>query len=314
MPTTILTVSPDGKSQYTTIQSAIAAAETGSPTHAVIIQIAAGTYREVLYVQREKRFLKLVGAGPDKTIVTYDLYAGLPGLDSKPIGTFRTPTMQVDADDFTAENMTFQNTAGAVGQALALRIDGDRDAFHNCKFTGWQDTIFDNRGRHLYQNCDISGCVDFIFGGGISFFDHCQIHCLGAGYITAASTPQEVPYGFVFDHCTIDSNSLASDSASASTTTKSYLGRPWRDYASVLFMNTQMSDVIPPEGWHDWNKEHRSQTARFAEYQSTGPGGNPSGRVPWSHQLTDAQAAAVTISSVLSGADGWIPTNNFTTP
>ena len=125
------------------------------------------------------------------------------GLDGKPIGTFHTPSTTIDADDFTAENMTFENSAGPVGQALAIRVDGDRAIFRNCRFLGWQDTILLNRGRQYFENCTIAGHVDFIFGAATAWFEKCQIHCLRNGYITAASTPADQPFGFVFSHCNI---------------------------------------------------------------------------------------------------------------
>ena len=134
-----------------------------------------GVYQERLYVQREKRFLALVGEDAEKTVVTFDLHANVPGTDGKPIGTFRTPTAQIDADDFTAEGLTFENAAGPVGQALALRVDGDRVAFRHCRFVGWQDTVLLNRGRQYFEGCFVSGHVDFIFGGATAFFDRCTI-------------------------------------------------------------------------------------------------------------------------------------------
>lgn len=293
-----MTVAADGSGDYRTLQEAINAAPTGTRRQPTVIHIKPGTYKEVLYIQREKRFLHLVGEDAAKTMVTYDLYAGLPGLDGKPIGTFRTATALIDADDLTAQNLTFENAAGPKGQALALRVDGDRVAFRHCRFLGWQDTILDNRGRHYYEDCDITGATDFIFGGGTAFFDRCRLHCAGSGYVTAASTPEEQPFGFVFRDCAIDG---------AAPDVKTYLGRPWRDYASVVFVNTQMSEVVRPEGWSDWGKTARSKTARYAEFGSHGPGADPKTRVPWMKMLTESQVAALTPKNVLSGADGWDP-------
>ena len=183
-------VAADGSGQYTTVQEAInAAPQNTTLDRPWIIYIKAGSYREVVYVQREKRFVKLVGEDPARTTITYNLHANMVGSDGKPIGTFRTPTVQIDADDFSAENLTFENTAGPVGQALAVRVDGDRVVFRNCRFLGWQDTVFLNRGRHYFIDSYIAGHVDFIFGGATAYFDRCDIHVLRNGYITAASTP-----------------------------------------------------------------------------------------------------------------------------
>ena len=163
--------------QYRTVQEAInAAPQTTSVDRPWIIYIKAGTYKEIVYVQREKRFVTLVGEDPATTTITYGLHANMIGADGKPIGTFRTPTVQIDADDFSAENLTFENSAGPVGQALALRVDGDRVVFRNSRFLGWQDTIFVNRGRHYFGDSLIAGHVDFIFGGATAYFDRCSIH------------------------------------------------------------------------------------------------------------------------------------------
>ena len=220
------------------------------------------------------------------------------GPDGKIIGTFRTASTFIDADDFTAENLTFENSAGPVGQALAIRIEGDRVAFRNCRFLGWQDTILANRGRHYFEDCYIAGHVDFIFGGATAFFERCHIHCLRNGYITAASTPTEQPFGFVFSHCKITGEG---------PDVKTYLGRPWRAFASVIFLNTEMSDVVRPVGWHNWDKPDREKTSRYAEFKSTGPGAQKEARVSWSRQLSAAEARGITAEKVLRGADGWNP-------
>src|SRR5436190_2331811 len=295
---TELVVAADGSAKYKSVQEAIMVVPAGSPDSPVIIRIKPGTYKELIYVQREKRFFRFVGEDAARTILTYDLNANLKGLDGKPIGTFRTPSTQIDADDFTAENITFANSAGPVGQALALRVDGDRVTFRNCRFLGWQDTILLNRGRQYFENCYIEGHVDFIFGAATAFFERCHIHALKDGYLTAASTPDNQPFGFVFSHCRI---------TGATPEVKTYLGRPWRAYSAVTFLHTEMSAVVRPEGWHNWNFPEREQTARYAEYDSTGPGANPRARVKWARQLSRREADAITMQKVLGGADGWNP-------
>jgi pectinesterase len=293
-----LVVAADGSAKYKTIQEAVMAVPAGTADSPVVIRIKPGTYKELVYVQREKRFFRLVGEDASKTVITYNLNANLTGLDGKPIGTFRTPTAQIDADDFTAENITFENSAGPVGQALAIRVDGDRAVFRNCRFLGWQDTIFINRGRQYFENCYVEGHVDFIFGAATAFFERCHIHCLKDGYVTAASTPDYEPYGFVFSHCKI---------TGAAPTVKSYLGRPWRAYSAVTFLDTEMSEVIRPEGWHNWNFPEREKTARYAEAGSTGLGANAAARVAWTRKLTKAEAKSITPKRVLAGKDGWNP-------
>jgi pectinesterase len=293
------TVAPNGDGQFKSVQDAIdAAPQTTSRTKPWVIHIKPGVYKELIYVQREKRFISLVGDDPAKTILTYNLNANMLGADGKIIGTFRTASTMIDADDFTAENLTFENSAGPVGQALAIRIEGDRVAFRNCRFLGWQDTILANRGRHYFVDCYIAGHVDFIFGGATAFFERCHIHCLRNGYITAASTPTEQPFGFVFSHCKITGET---------SEVKTYLGRPWRDFASVVFMNTEMSEVVRPVGWHNWNKPAREKTSRYAEYKSLGAGAQTAARVTWSRQLSATEARTITVTKVLAGGDRWNP-------
>ena len=257
-----------------------------------------GRYHELVYVQREKRFVWLVGEAADKTVITYDLRASQPGTDGKPIGTFRTPTVQIDADDFTVEDLTLENSAGRVGQALALRADGDRIVFRRCRFLGFQDTILLNRGRQYFDRCYIAGATDFIFGGATAYFDACEIHCVADGYLTAASTPDLQPFGFVFSNCKITGEQPE---------IRTYLGRPWRPFASTIFLNTEMSENIRPEGWNNWKKPDAEKTSRYSEFGSTGPGAKPEARVSWAKPLTESEARSLTVGKVLGGGDGWDP-------
>ena len=292
-------VAADGSGNFRRVQEAINASPgVSGPTRPWTILVKAGAYRELVYVQREKRYLRLVGEGADKTVLGYGLYAAVAGHDGRPIGTFHTPSTQIDADDFTAEDVAFENSAGPRGQALAIRLDGDRTVFRRCRFAGWQDTILANRGRHYFAGCAIAGAVDFIFGGATAWFDHCRIECKGTGYIAAPSTPREQPYGFVFADCSI---------IGASEAARTYLGRPWRPYGSAIYLRAVMSSVVRPEGWNNWSQPDREKTARFAEYGGTGPGADPAARVAWARRLTAAEAAAITIPRVLGGTDGWAP-------
>lgn len=301
-------VAADGSGQYTSLQEAISRApmRTGAADPRWVILVKPGIYRERIYVQRERGNIAVVGEDAEKTIITSDLHANLPGPDGKPIGTFRTPTVQVDGDGMVWEGLTIANGSGEPGprpagppveQAVALRVDGDRVVFRRCRFLGWQDTILVNRGRHYFADCYIEGHVDFIFGGATAVFDRCHIHCLRDGYITAASTPQGTAHGFVFADCRITGSQGA----------KTYLGRPWRIYAKTVFVRTVMSSVVRAEGWHNWNKPEAERTAFYAEFGSTGAGASPSTRVRWARSLTAEQVAAFTPEKVLGGADGWNP-------
>ena len=307
-PGTDAVVAADGSGDYKSVQEAISSApiRTGLHDPPWVILVKPGTYRERIYVQRERGNLIVRGEDAATTVIACDLSAGTPGPDGKPIGTFRTPTAQVDGDGMIWEDLTIANTAGepgprpggpAVWQALALRVDGDRVVFRRCRFLGWQDTILVNRGRHYFADCYIEGSVDFIFGGGTAYFDHCHIHCLKDGYITAASTPEGQAFGLVFADCTI----------SGAPGVKTYLGRPWRDYARTVFLRTEMSDVVRPEGWHNWKKPAAEKAAFFAEFACTGPGSALAGRVAWERKQESGDSSRYAVAAVLAGTDGWRP-------
>jgi pectinesterase len=293
------TVSADGGATFRTVQEAInAVPQNTSADKPWTILVKPGRYNEVVYIQQEKRFVRLVGEDPAETVITHHLHAKLTGPDGKEIGTFRTATVQVDANDFIFENLTFENSAGPVAQALAIRIDGDRVAFRNCNFLGFQDTVLTNRGRHYFENCSITGAVDFIFGGATAFFEKCNIRLTRDGYITAASTPAEQAHGLVFSNCAIVAEKPG---------IKMYLGRPWRPHSHTVFLNTTMDGSIRPEGWHNWGKPESETTARYGEFRSKGPGGKPEKRVAWARQLSEEEASGLTVSAVLGGSDGWVP-------
>lgn len=306
-----LTVAADGTGDCATLQQAIAAAPEGSAER-TIIRIAPGTYAGPFLIPKNKPGITLQGSDPHTTILTWDrnvrdpIPAGNDGFN---------PGLQVRADDFQAVNLTIQNTSGDHGQALAMRLDGDREILVNCHLTGWQDTLMINGGRDYFLNCTIAGRVDFIYGSATAWFEHCDIHSRNGGHITAASTPQNHAFGFVFDHCTLTGDNIAWDPATTDPTTTrkpkftpgTDLGRPWRPYASVTYLHCEMGSHIKPQGWNNWGKTSNEKTARFAEYDSTGPGAAPDKRFAWAHQLTDEQARAITEQSVLDGFDHWDP-------
>jgi len=290
-----VTVSADGSGDFTTVQAAVNSApnEPQGDTP-FLIHIKPGIYREIVVVPVQKGAIHFQGDDPATTKITFNNAALDLDAAGLPIGTFKTATVLIQADGFSADNITFENSFGRGSQALAIHVIGDRAAFRNCRFLGWQDTILVLQGRQYFENCYINGAVDFIFGAATTWFQNCEIHCLSNGYITAASTPQDHPFGYVFANCTI----------SAEPGVLVYLGRPWRPHASVTYLNTTMSDAVRPEGWHNWNNTDNQGTARYSEWDSKGPGANPTARVPWSRQLTYTEAHAITISQVLGG---WNP-------
>jgi pectinesterase len=294
-------VAQDGSGDFTTIQAAIAKIGAGTAERPATIHVRRGVYRELVYAQREKRHVRLVGEDVEGTVLVYGLHAGLPGLDGEPIGTFRTATFHLDADDFTVENLTIRNDAGPVGQALAAAVHGDRAIFRNVRFEGHQDTLFLNRGRHYLTGCTIEGTIDFVFGGATAWFEGCHLRALGSSAITAASTPADEPYGFVFHRCRVD----------VTDGEQTFLGRPWRDHAATLFLHSELGTGIRPEGWHNWDKPWAESTARYREHGNTGPGAERSRRVGWSRQLAPAEAAAITPATLFGD---WDPTRSGPVP
>ncbi len=262
------------------LQDAIDAAPGGN-TKPCRILLKPGRYEGQVIVPTNKNNLELVGETAEKTIVTSALnqYAAFnPG--GQPL--FNSASFVVLANDFRAENITFENSFGDHGQALAMRVDGDRAVFKHCRLLGWQDTLLLKRGRQYFANCYVEGRVDFIYGGATAIFDHCEIHSKNGGYVTAANTPQNQPFGFVFLDCKLtgdpqpwaDSQGVRAMSK-AKSKPLAYLGRPWRPYASVMYLNCEMGGHIKPEGWDNWRSPANEQTARFGEYHSTGPARSP---------------------------------------
>lgn len=295
-------VSADGSGTHKTVAEAIAAAPENSPRPFVIC-IKPGKYEGQIVVPENRRNIRFVGEESAETVLSYPLNVSETNVQTNP--RFRGTGVVVLGDDFRAENITFQNTSGDHGQALALRVDGDRAVFRHCRLLGWQDTLMLNRTRQYFTNCYIEGRVDFIYGSGAAVFDHCEIHSKNGGHVTAANTPQEQPYGFVFLNCKLTgdptpwvnpTNTVVS--APPSKKAMADLGRPWRAYASVTYLNCWMGDHIKPEGWNNWRNPTNELTARFSEYDSTGPGANPEQRVKWSKQLAKEEAAKITVESV----------------
>jgi pectinesterase len=283
-----LVVAGDGSGAFKTVQAAVEAAVPHT-----VIHIKPGVYRELVVVPPTKHHLTFRGDDSATTVISFDLHTGSPGPDGKPINTFGSPTVFIQADDFTAEHITFANTAGRQGQAVALTIMGDRGIFRDCRFTGYQDTLLPQAGRQYFERCYIEGATDFIFGGSTAWFEECQIHVTAPGYITAANTTKDQRYGYIFHKCKI------TGAPGAST----FLGRPWRPYAATVFLNTEIADgVVRPTGWNNWNDPKREATVRYAEYGS----GSPE-RVAWAKKLTDSDAKEYTIANVLAGLDGWNP-------
>lgn len=294
-----VTVSEDGRADFQTIQQAIDhAPEYGDGR--LVIAIQPGTYRERLVVPQDRPRVTLLGLGkdPTETVITYNMSAAAAG------GTFLSSTVDVEGAEFEANNLTLENSYGAGSQAVALTMHSDRAVLRHCRLIGWQDTLYAATGRQYYDDCYIEGAVDFIFGNARAVFHDCEIRSTGAGYVTAQSrTTSDGPYGFVFDHCKL---------TAAEGVSKVYLGRPWRPYARVIFLNTEMGPQIEPAGWREWHpgETHSLDTSFYAEYDSSGPGGSRSLREPHTRFLTESEAKQFITKVFLGGPDGWDPTAN----
>lgn len=294
-------VAQDGRGDFRTVQAALDAAPRDH-ARPWVIRIEPGTYREKLRIDEDRPFIHLVGASRDRTILTWGDYATMKGSDGKPIGTSATPSVSIRGHDFEANDLTFENTAAprkVVGQAVAVAVNADRCVFRRCAFLGNQDTLYANGGRQLYDDCLIAGDVDFIFGNAAAVFRRCEIRSVGPGYVTAQSrTGPEQNTGYVFDHCR-----LTGPAPRASV----YLGRPWRPYARVVYLDCRLGPHIRPVGWDNWRKVENESTAWYGEYESSGPGADAADRVPWSHQLARADVQPFEPERFLTGGDGWDP-------
>jgi pectinesterase len=291
-----ITVALDGSGDYKTVQQAINAVKDSSEFLTTIF-IRNGVYKEKLQLPVSKRKVRFVGESVDKTILSYDDYASKKDSAGKDIGTSGSASFFIFGDEFTAENITFENTAGPVGQAVAVRITGDKAQFINCRFLGFQDTLYTHGSdsRQYYFKCYITGTVDFIFGAATALFDSCIIYGKGAGYYTAASTPANKKFGYVFKNCLVTGDAPANSF---------YLGRPWRPDARTVFIHCRLDKQVRSEGWHNWGKKENEQTSFYAEYKNSGLGAQKETRVSWSHQLSRRESKAYSIVNIF---DGWDP-------
>jgi len=296
-------VSRDGTGDFTTVQAAIDSVPDFRKNETTIF-ITSGVYKEKLVLPTSKTNVTFIGENAEKTILTNDDYASRENIFGEEMGTTGSSSFFIFGDNFTAKNITFRNSAGPVGQAVAVRVDGDRAIFVNCRFLGFQDTLYPHGddSRQYYLNCYIEGTVDFIFGGSTAVFEECVIHCKDHGYITAASTAEQEEFGFVFKQCRITGDA-PEDSF--------YLGRPWRPYAHVVFMNSYLGDHIQPAGWDNWGAPEKEKTAFYAEYKNSGPGFTPGQRVEWSRQLSEKEAKRYTLENIFNG---WQPRERIEMP
>ncbi|KAF8039743.1 hypothetical protein BT93_B2072 [Corymbia citriodora subsp. variegata] len=294
------TVSQDGTGDYRTISEAVNSIAVFN-TRRVILVIKPGVYREKINVPRHMPFVTFLGDSTSPPTITGNDTASVTGKKGTPLKTFQSATVAVDADYFVAINIKFENTAphevGAIGeQAVALRISGTKAAFYNCSFMGNQDTLYDHKGLHYFNNCFIQGSVDFIFGYGRSLYENCYLNSVTkkvASLTAQKRTNASLASGFSFKNSTITGSGLI------------YLGRAWGDYSRVIFSYTFMDRAVAPQGWSDWGDPKRDARVYYGEYKCSGPGANTTGRVPWARTLTDEEAKPFLGTYYIEG-DTWL--------
>ncbi|KAG0478168.1 hypothetical protein HPP92_012887 [Vanilla planifolia] len=306
----VVTVALDGTGDFRTITEAIEIVPSKSSSRTTIV-VGAGVYHEYLVVPPEKVNLTLQGAGSGATIITGNRShaGGWSTLDSA--------TVSIEAAGFAALDLTFQNSAGIQGgQAVALNVHGGTSAFYRCVIDGYQDTLFAQSGRQFYRGCTILGTVDFIFGNAAAVFQDCVISPRGSrgGTITAQSRQQKKERkAFSFHRCVVEAIADADSGEEAVKPESFYLGRPWRPYASVVFLKTFMSDVINPKGWVPWDGPSKPMppTIYYGEFENFGPGAAAAGRVKLEgvKQIGKAEASWFTVGALIAG-DSWIPATN----
>lgn len=292
-------VAKDGSGDFFTIQEAIDAVPDFRKNVRTTILVRKGVYKEKLVVPPSKINLSLVGE--EGAVLTCDDYADKPNCFGEKTGTSGSATCYLYAPDCYVENLTFENSSGPVGQAVACFVSADRVYFKHCRFLGFQDTLYTyGKGcRQYYEDCYIEGTVDFIFGWSTAVFDRCHIHSKGNGYVTAPSTDQGQRYGYVFYDCRLTADEGVD---------RVYLSRPWRPYAQAVFVRCDLGAHILPEGWNDWDKKDVDKTVFYAEYQSRSAGACPEKRASFSRQLETLDGYS--IEEVLAGEDGWNPVKN----
>lgn len=289
-------VAQDGSGNFFTVQEAINAVPDFRKNIRTTILVRKGVYKEKIVIPESKINISLIGE--DGAVLTNDDFANKKNVFGENMGTSGSSGCYIYAPDFYAENITFENSSGPVGQAVACFVSADRAFFKNCRFLGFQDTLYtySKQSRQYYEDCYIEGTVDFIFGWSTAVFNRCHIHSKRDGYVTAPSTDKGKKYGYVFYDCKLTAEPEA---------TKVYLSRPWRPYAQAVFIRCELEKHILPEGWNNWGKKENEKTAFYAEYESRGEGANPKARAAFSRQLKNLKGYE--IKTVLAGDDGWNP-------
>lgn len=297
-----VTVAKDGSGQVKTINEAVLMIPKKSMER-YVIRVKKGVYEENVVLDKSKWNVIIFGDGMYDTVVT----GSLNFIDGTP--TFSTATFAVAGRGFMARDMGFKNTAGPdKHQAVAFRSGSDRSIFHRCNFEGYQDTLYAHSNRQFYRECTISGTIDFMFGNGAAVFQKCTITPLQPlpnqkNIITAQGRKdRNENTGIVIQGCTV--------SASGDVSAPTFLGRPWKDFSTTVFMQTEIGSVVDKAGWLSWVPGvDPPETIYYAEFQNTGPGAGVEGRVKWAGyrpEITAEEATRYTVHQFLEGTE-WIP-------
>ncbi len=298
-----VTVAKDGSGNYSTVQAAVnAAPDNGTGWYTIYVKN--GTYKEVITIGSAKTYLRLLGQSTTGTILTYDNCSDTAG------GTSASASVFIKANNFMAQNVTFENSFDYNNstltnkQAVAAEPQADRQIYLNCRFTGFQDTLYCRSGRQYFKSCYVSGVMDYIFGDATAVFDGCEIYSRNrsSGCISAPSTLASSAYGLVFISCTLTGESLSSDTF--------WLGRPWHPSSSTsalsssaTYLNCTLPAFVKAEGWTSMSGVSPA-TERMKEYKNTGAGAGVNSTRP---QLSDSEAAGYTVKNILKGSDNWDP-------
>ena len=323
-----LYVNPTGANgAYSTVQAAINAAPVGTASNRTIIYIAPGTYKQQLNVPSSKRYLCFIGQTTDatKVVLTYNLNATSSNGSGGTVGTAGSASTRINAPDFIAKNITFHNSShDNIAQAVALLTYADRMAFSNCRFFGFQDTLWVANGRQYFTGCHITGDTDFIFGDATALFNSCYINESSTwGYLTAPNTSATTAVGLVFKYCALTKNPVTAVDPETGTkystiasvsNNATYLSRPWQystKKPSCTFISCKMDTHVIAAGWSPWDSGNTNPaaTTRYSEYDSKNISGtaaiNTSGRVSWSRQLTATEAARYSTANIFGPASYW---------
>nr|Q43043.1 RecName: Full=Pectinesterase; Short=PE; AltName: Full=Pectin methylesterase; Flags: Precursor [Petunia integrifolia]AAA33714.1 pectinesterase [Petunia integrifolia subsp. inflata] len=305
------TVALDGSGQYKTIKEALDAVPKKN-TEPFIIFIKAGVYKEYIDIPKSMTNVVLIGEGPTKTKIT-----GNKSVKDGP-STFHTTTVGVNGANFVAKNIGFENTAGPEKeQAVALRVSADKAIIYNCQIDGYQDTLYVHTYRQFYRDCTITGTVDFIFGNGEAVLQNCKVivrkpaqnqSCM----VTAQGRTEPIQKGaIVLQNCEIKPDT---DYFSLSPPSKTYLGRPWKEYSRTIIMQSYIDKFIEPEGWAPWNITNFGRdTSYYAEYQNRGPGAALDKRITWKgfqKGFTGEAAQKFTAGVYINNDENWLQKAN----